>query len=129
METFSAAASTRAYRPRHPERTVLYRALAHHFERFLQVYEERFEPTFGYLRSVVARVVYRYLDCGLLEQGFARPSSATIAGSWESWRVAPGELFGSTWPLHSTEGTSSQAGSASSSRPGSCCDFTHISIS
>ncbi len=63
------AAHSQVYRRRRPERSVAYRALTHHFERFLQVYEDRFEPTFGYLRSVVARVVYRYLDCGLLEQG------------------------------------------------------------
>jgi hypothetical protein len=31
------------YRPRHPERTVLYRVLSHHFDRFLTEYESRFE--------------------------------------------------------------------------------------
>jgi len=31
------------YRPRHPERTVLYRVLFHHFDRFLTEYEARFE--------------------------------------------------------------------------------------
>jgi len=31
------------YRPRHPERTVLYRVLFHYFERFLAEYESRFE--------------------------------------------------------------------------------------
>ena len=35
------------YRPRHTERTVLYRVLAQHFERFVQVYDERFAPTRG----------------------------------------------------------------------------------
>jgi hypothetical protein len=34
------------YRPRHPERTVLYRALFHHFDRFLTEYESRFEIVF-----------------------------------------------------------------------------------
>ena len=42
-------ASLAPYRPRQPEKTVLYRALAHSFETFLQVYEERFQPTFGKL--------------------------------------------------------------------------------
>jgi hypothetical protein len=28
------------YRPRHPERTVLYRVLFHHFERFVAEYED-----------------------------------------------------------------------------------------
>ncbi len=55
----------------------------------------RFEPTFGYLRSVVARVVYRYLDCGLLEQGFARlkcegcGQSAIVAFSCKQRCVCP----------------------------------------
>ena len=31
------------YRPRHPERTVLYRVLFHHFDRFLTEHEARFE--------------------------------------------------------------------------------------
>ena len=31
------------YRPRHPERTALYRVLFHHFDRFLTEYESRFE--------------------------------------------------------------------------------------
>jgi hypothetical protein len=51
---------------------VLYRALAHHFERFLQLYEERFERTHGYLRRCVRTAVYRYLDCGIFAHGVAR---------------------------------------------------------
>ena len=38
------------YRPRHPERTVLYRVMFHHFERFLAEYENRFEKEYGFLR-------------------------------------------------------------------------------
>jgi hypothetical protein len=51
---------------------VLYRALAHHFERFLQVDEERFERTHGYLRRCVQTATYRYLDCGIFANGVAR---------------------------------------------------------
>lgn len=46
-----ATASAGEYRPRHPERTVLYRVLAQHFERFVQVYDERFAPTHGRLSN------------------------------------------------------------------------------
>jgi len=42
METAKTAGP---HRPRHPERTVLYRVFAQHFERFVQVYDERFAPT------------------------------------------------------------------------------------
>ena len=52
------------YRPRHPERTVLYRVLFHHFDRFLAEYESRFEREYGYFRPIIKDVVERYLDCG-----------------------------------------------------------------
>jgi hypothetical protein len=37
------------------------RALAHHFERF--------QATHGYLRRCVEPVVWRFLDCGIFDQG------------------------------------------------------------
>ena len=39
------------YRSRHPERTVLYRVLFHHFERFVAEYEH-FEKVYGYFSCV-----------------------------------------------------------------------------
>ena len=60
------------YRPRRPERTVLYRVLFHNFERFLTAYERRFEKDYGYFRPIVQEVVERYLDCGNPRSGFAR---------------------------------------------------------
>jgi len=60
------------YRPRHPERTVLYRLLFHHFERFVVEYEARFEKEYGYFRRIVREVVERYLDSSNPRSGFAR---------------------------------------------------------
>ena len=48
------------YRPRHPERTVLYRVLFHYFDRFLAMYESRFEKEYGFFRPIVKEVVERY---------------------------------------------------------------------
>ncbi|MFQ6110105.1 MAG: hypothetical protein ACE5L7_11200 [Candidatus Aminicenantales bacterium] len=45
------------YRPRHPERTVLYRVLFHCFERFLAEYESRFEKEYGFFRPIIKEVV------------------------------------------------------------------------
>ena len=46
--------------------------LAQHFERFVQVYDERFAPTHGPLTPGAQEAVYRYLDCGIFANGFAR---------------------------------------------------------
>ena len=35
-------------------------------------YEERFERTYGFFRPYLQKVIYRYLDCGDLHNGFAR---------------------------------------------------------
>jgi len=60
------------YRPRHPERTALYRMFAQHFERVVQVSDERFAPRHGPLTQGAQEAVYRYLGCGILANGFAR---------------------------------------------------------
>jgi ribosomal protein S27E len=60
------------YRPRHPERTVLYKALFYYFERFLAKYESRFEREYGFLRFIIKEVFDRYLDWGNPRCGFAR---------------------------------------------------------
>ena len=60
------------YRPRHPERTVVYRLFEERFERYLREYEDRSEPREGSLRKVVPTAVEAYLACGRLEGGFAR---------------------------------------------------------
>ena len=40
----ATAGPASAYRPWRPERTVLYRVLSQHFERFVQICDERFAP-------------------------------------------------------------------------------------
>jgi len=60
------------YRPRHPERSVFYKLLERHFDRYVYAYEDRFEPRAGPLRAVVRRAVEAFLACGRPEGGFAR---------------------------------------------------------
>ena len=61
-----------AYRPRHPEATVLYKALERDFEAYEWVHADRYEQRSGPLRPVVRQSVFAYLDCGRLHGGFAR---------------------------------------------------------
>jgi len=60
------------YRPRHPERTILYRVLFHHFGWFLAEYEGRFEKEYCFFRPIIKEVLDRYLDGGTPRCGFAR---------------------------------------------------------
>ena len=62
---------TQAYRARKPKNSPLWRCLFNHFDTFLDVYEERYQSRYGYLRPVIAEVVNKFLDCGNLERGFA----------------------------------------------------------
>jgi len=64
--------STGVYRPRRPKSSPLYRILEEHFDRFCVIYEEEYERQYGPLRSVVRKAVEKYLECGILENGFAR---------------------------------------------------------
>jgi Putative transposase/Transposase zinc-binding domain len=66
------AEASPVYRPRHPEWTPFYRLFEHHFDRYLMEYEYRYEPRYGYLRPVVPRTVSAFLECGRLQNGFAR---------------------------------------------------------
>jgi len=60
------------YSPRRFARSPLYRLLLDHWDAFLSEYEEQFQHRYGSLRSVIERIVPRYLDCGNPMNGFAR---------------------------------------------------------
>ncbi|MGB7294389.1 MAG: transposase [Candidatus Aminicenantales bacterium] len=54
----SSPAMPGVYRPRHPERTALYRVLFHYFDRFLSEYESRFQREYGFFRPIIKEVVF-----------------------------------------------------------------------
>ncbi len=68
----SEACAAKAYRPRDPRPTPLYRLVETFFEDVKSEWEERFEGRYGFWRGLVDEQVRRYLDCGLFENGFAR---------------------------------------------------------
>ena len=68
----SAHTKLDVYRQRKPQESAYYRCVEDCFETFEQVYQERFEQKYGFFRPYVRQVIYRYLDCGILKNGFAR---------------------------------------------------------
>jgi len=57
------------YRPRRPKASPLWQCLSGHFDAFLELYEEQYQPRYGFLRPIIPEVVNKFLDCGDLERG------------------------------------------------------------
>jgi len=64
--------STKQYRRRKPQYGPYYQCIEDSFEEFKRSYERDFSQKYGYLRSHIEKVIYQYLDCGILHNGFAR---------------------------------------------------------
>jgi hypothetical protein len=60
------------YHPRQPRATPLYRLVDARYGGVREQWEERFETRYGFWRPLADRAVAAFLDCGLLENGFAR---------------------------------------------------------
>ncbi len=60
------------YKRRSPEKTDLYQITYRYFEEYEKEYRQRYEYEYGSFRNVIRDTIWRYLDCGILEHGFAR---------------------------------------------------------
>ena len=60
------------YRRRKPQYGPYYQCIEDSYEEFKRSYERNFNKKYGYLRSHIEKVIYQYLDCGILNNGFAR---------------------------------------------------------
>jgi hypothetical protein len=60
------------YQRRNPQDSGYFRCVLDHFEQLEMNWSERYAPRYGFWRSYVTDVIYRYLECGDLHFGFAR---------------------------------------------------------
>ncbi len=60
------------YHSRRPQESQYYQCVEDNFENLEQVYDDQFAKKYGYFRPYIKQVIYRYLDCGILHNGFAR---------------------------------------------------------
>ncbi len=60
------------YRRRKPEYSPYYQCIEDYYEEFKRSYDRNFSQKYGYLRPHIEKVIYQYLDCGILHNGFAR---------------------------------------------------------
>ena len=66
------------YSPRKPQNSPYYQCVEDHFEAFEGICDDRFQRTYGFFRPYAKEVICRYLDCGVLHNGFARIVVETV---------------------------------------------------
>ena len=66
------ASSPCIYQPRRPQESALYQLIQSQFGVLADAHEDQFQPRYGLLRREAGRAVERFLDCGVLDSGFAR---------------------------------------------------------
>lgn len=64
--------NSRAYKQRDPHASHYYRCVEAHFEELEAVWDDHYATRYGFWRPYTRDVIYRYLDCGDLHNGFAR---------------------------------------------------------
>ena len=62
----------KTYRSRNPRKSPIWQCVQRHHDTFVGRYPEFYEPRLGPLRPVVSEVFGKFLQCGILERGFAR---------------------------------------------------------
>ena len=64
--------ATLQYRRRKPQYGPYYQCIEDYHEEFNRSYDRNFSQKYGYLRPHIEKVIFQYLDCGILHNGFAR---------------------------------------------------------
>jgi len=74
MSTNNATISKdiKEYRYRKPRYSPYYQCIEDNYETFEHMYENKYEPKYGYLRPIASKVIYQFLDYGILHNGFVR---------------------------------------------------------
>jgi hypothetical protein len=72
LDTLAVSKHTKEYRCRKPQYSPYYRCIEDNYEAFERAYDTKYQEKFGYFRPIVSKVIFQYLDCGILSNGFAR---------------------------------------------------------
>ena len=72
VNTLAVDKNIKEYRCRKPQYSSYYQCIEDNYETFERVYERKYQAKYGYLRQIVSKVIYQYLDYGILHNGFAR---------------------------------------------------------
>jgi hypothetical protein len=68
----SATYNFDVYQPRNPKTSAYYKCVENHFEELERAWDDMYASRYGFWRTYVMTVIFKYLDCGDLHMGFAR---------------------------------------------------------
>jgi len=71
-DALAISKNTKGYHCRRPRYSPYYQCIEDNYETFERSYDAKYQEKFGYFRPVISKVIYQYLDCGILHNGFAR---------------------------------------------------------
>src|ERR1035437_8647535 len=77
-----AGGPMQVYRARNPKKSPLWQCAHRHYAEFEAAYPEAYQPRYGVLRPIIPEVVHKFLECGNLARGFARPFAFAGAAFW-----------------------------------------------
>ncbi|WP_321493336.1 transposase [uncultured Desulfobacter sp.] len=60
------------YQPRNPKASAYYKCVENHFEDLELAWDDMYASRYGFWRTYIMTVIYKFLDCGDLHMGFAR---------------------------------------------------------
>ncbi|MHB1335963.1 MAG: hypothetical protein ACYCXQ_08380 [Candidatus Humimicrobiaceae bacterium] len=94
VNTLAVSKNTQEYRCRKPQYSPYYQCIEDNYEAFERSYDAKYQEKFGYFRPVISNVIYQYLDCGILHNGFARvkciwgaPHMHFILATPNQWKI------------------------------------------
>jgi len=62
--------NTKEYRRRKPQYSPYYQCIEDYYEEFKRSYDRNFSRKYRYLKPHIEKVIYQYLDCSILHNGF-----------------------------------------------------------
>ena len=71
VNTLAVSKNAKEYKCRRPQYSSYYQCIEDNYEMFERVYERKYQAKYGFLRPRVSKVIYQYLDCGILHNGLS----------------------------------------------------------
>ncbi len=66
LDALAVSKNAKEYRCRKPQYSPYYRCIEDNYKEFERIYDTKYQEKFGYFRQIISKVIYQYLNCGIL---------------------------------------------------------------